>query len=199
MAIKRLSTASIQTGSKSNKLWDQDTQQGAIVPIAHHIASGTATGVDFTNIPQIYQDLLIVQNVRSARTGSTTEQFWQRFNGDSGNTYSYTYLVGNGSGTSSSRLTSQTVTNRFDIPAANATTGIFGASTVHILNYASTSCYKTILLKSANDLNGSGNVNLSAGLWRSYGGIVSVNVATENGSNLIGGSTISVYGIKAGV
>jgi hypothetical protein len=168
---------------------------GALVPIASYTANGTATGIQFSSIPQTYQDLLIVQNLRSSR-GTTTEEFWQRFNNNESTDYSYTYLRGDGSSPSSVRFSNQTVTNRFDIPAGNATSGIFGASQVHILNYANTSTFKPVLVRSACDLNGSGNSNLSAGLFRSTAAITTINVATENGSNLVSGSTVILYGIR---
>jgi hypothetical protein len=170
-----------------------------MVPIAYHAATGGASGVDFTNIPQIYQDLMIVQDIRSARA-ATTEQFWQRLNNDAGSNYSYTYFRSDGTTISSARLTSQTVANRFEIPAASSEASIFNSSIVHILDYANTSRFKTILVRSSSDLGSpSGIVTLSVGLWRNTNGITSVNVATENGSNLVGGSTIALYGIKAGV
>jgi hypothetical protein len=168
---------------------------GALIPIANYVADGTATGVGFNSIPQIYQDLLIVQYLRSNRS-ATTEQFWQRPLNDSGSNYSYTNLNGNGSSASSARFSNQTVTNRFNIPAASATSGIFGSSIVHILNYANTTTYKTLITRSACDLNGSGDTNLSVGLWRSTSAITSINLATENGSNLITGSYIYLYGVR---
>lgn len=196
MAIRRVSTASIKTGSKSNKFWDQDTAQGALEPIASWVAPGTNTGVDFTNIPQTYTDLMIVQQVRSNRSANTYELFWQRLNGDTGSNYSYTYLNGNGTTGTSSRLSSQTVTNRFNIPASNATTGVFGTSIIHILNYSNSSNFKTLLCRSSTDLNGSGEINFSVGLWRNTSAITSVNLATETGSNVVAGSIITLYGIK---
>jgi hypothetical protein len=171
------------------------SMHGALVPIARYLADGTATGIQFSSIPQTYQDLLIVQYLRSNRV-ATTEQFWQRFNGDEASNYSFTNLVGNGSTASSNRFSSQTVMNRFDIPAASSTSGIFGSSIVHILNYRSTSIFKTVLVRSACDLNGSGNTNISVGVWTNTNAITTLNVATENGSNLVSGSTVHLYGIR---
>jgi hypothetical protein len=171
------------------------SMHGAMVPIASYTSTGTGTGADFTNIPQIYQDLVLVQYLRSSRS-ATTEPFWQRINNDSASNYSYTNLSGDGASATSSRSSNQTVMNRFNIPAASSTSGIFGSSIVHIFNYANTTTYKTLITRSACDLNGSGDTNLSVGLWRSTSAITTINVATENGSNLVAGSNIVLYGIR---
>lgn len=165
-------------------------------PISTFTADGTATGVQFSNIPQTYTDLIIVQFLRSSRS-ATTEQFWQRFNNDQNSNYSYTFLQGNGSSASSSLLTNQTVTNRFYIPAASSTAGLFGSSIVTIPNYTNTSVNKTAFVQYACDLNASGFTGLSVGLWRSTAAITSINVATENGSNLVSGSIVTLFGVKA--
>jgi hypothetical protein len=157
---------------------------------------GTSTGVQLNSIPQTYTDLVIVQHLRSNRA-ATTEQFWQRPNNDTGSNYGYTPMQGDGSTSNTTRQTSQTICNRFPIPAASATANIFGTSTVHIQNYTNTTMWKNIIVQWSCDLNGSGTVGVSAGTWRSTAAITSINLATENGSNPIVGSYVTVYGILA--
>lgn len=198
MAISRFAASRLTQGlPKYQSAWDFDNvPQGAIEPIAKHVAQGNATGVEFANIPQTYTDLYIVQYLRSTRA-ATTEQFWQRFNGDTATNYSSNWLQGDGSVTSSSNAQTQTVMNRFTIPGASANANIFSISHVHVMDYRSTVKFKTVLTKWSSDVNGSGTVGLSVGMWRSGNAITSVNLATENGSNLVAGSTIYLYGIRS--
>jgi len=200
MAISRFSSSRVTQGlPKYQSAWDQDgVAQGAIEPIAKYVAIGAsgATGFDFRNIPQTYTDLLIVQYLRSNRA-ATTEQFWQRFNDDATSAYSSNWVQGDGASATSSNAQTQTVANRFFIPAASATANLFGISQVHIMDYKSTSKFKTVLTRWNSDVSGSGTTGLSVGMWRSMNAIQTINVATENGSVLTAGSTIYLYGIRS--
>jgi hypothetical protein len=195
MAIRRFSTS--KPGVKSNKFWDQDTQQGAMVPIAS--TTLTTTGdVYFTSIPQIYQDLFIVVNGRSNQTLATAG-FFGGFNGNyGGNTnYSSTTLSGDGSNPSSFRQTSQPgLWGDGVLPATLSGSGIYGAMNMHILNYANTSAFKTYIMRSAADLNGSGITSLVTGLWRQTSAINLIYLTAS--ISFQAGTTISLYGIKAG-
>jgi hypothetical protein len=66
---------------------------------------------------------------------------------------------------------------------------------MHILNYANTSTYKTLLLREANDNNGSGYVALSANLWRGTSGITSLSISSF-AAYFTAGSTIALYGVR---
>ena len=117
------------------------TAQATWTPIATATADGTATGITFNSIPQTYTDLILVQNLRSARA-ATTEQFWVRPNNDTGSNYAYNYMQGDGTSATSSRLNNQSVANRFYIPAASATANLYGYSIVRLYNYTNTTQYK---------------------------------------------------------
>ena len=195
MAIRQFSTS--KPGVKSNRFWDQDTQQGAMVPIANVTVTGaTDTSMGFTNIPQIYQDLMIV--VSSRRTDAITEgtQFFYSY---SGSIASVTKLIGDGSNASSSRNTGQNALFVGPYPGASAPSGVFGTNIIHILNYSNTSMFKTVITRSASDRNGGGQTELSVGLLRDTTGLTSCGVSTYNASvYYVPGSTITLYGIKAG-
>lgn len=197
MAIRRLSTASIKTGSKSNKLWDQDTQQGAMVPLGSVIVgSNTSTQfLQFNGIPQIYKDLQLVVNARSARALSTINF---HITTNSGQFFSGTVLFGDGSTAQSSRFT-----NGFDptdgfFPAASAAGGLVGSAVAHILDYTSTSRFKTTITRFATDMNGGGASGVYANLVRSTNAITNVNVYTDFADYWAAGTTATLYGIKAG-
>ena len=163
---------------------------GAMVPISY--ASITAA-INFTNIPQTYQDLMLVINSRDT-TAATVTTLFNYLNNDGTTNYSYTYLDGNGTSASSSRVANTAPFGGAVQIGASATSGIFSSNIMHILNYANTTTYKTVLWRSAADANGSGNTRLTVGLYRSTLGITQVYV--NPASAFATGSTVTLYGIR---
>ena len=138
---------------------------------------------------------MLVINARSSYA-STTAQAYTYINNDSTFLYSQTRLYGNGSSAVSDR-TSGGLLYLGEIPAATSTSGIFGSSVNHFMNYANTSTYKTILTRSAVDLNGSGLVHLWAQLYRSTNAITILSCYNTTGANWVAGTTFSLYGIRS--
>jgi hypothetical protein len=166
---------------------------GAIVPIGYITASGSASSVAFYNIPQTYQDLMVVCYVRT-QFAATTQTYTMYLNNTGYIGWTGTGLSGNGSSASSSRGVG-TVYGLGDIlPAANATSGIYAASEYHILNYKS-STYKTAIMRNSCDLNGSGTASLNVGLWANTSAVNQIDIATNG--NLTSGSTVTLYGIRS--
>jgi hypothetical protein len=199
MAIRRFSTA--EPGVKSNKFWDQDTAQGAMVPIANATIISGINYITFTGIPQGYQDLRIVCRWKSLYTGANQDGFWVASGNVASGDYYSTSIRGNGSSVSSSRTTGYYGAYLGDIPANNSTSlnGIFGTATIDILNYTSSSKHKTALARIACDMNGSGQTWLSVGALKTNTPLDTVTVFNYNGgSNASFGSTATLYGIKAG-
>jgi hypothetical protein len=198
VAIRRFSIS--EPGVKSNRFWDQDTQQGAMVPLAHTILTANSGSVNFGSIPQIYQDLFLTASVRS--DGNFTSGGFSAYINGSGTTgSSSTILAGNGSSAFSNRATTSSPVFGISfaqniIPAATSTRGVFGTVHCHILDYTNTSKFKTSLLKAAADLNGSGNFMLAANLWANTNAVTDLNIQTNG--NCVSGSTFTLYGIKAG-
>jgi len=168
---------------------------GALQRITYGTLS--STNIDITNIPQTFQDLMLVLYARTNASVSTNSSIVY-FNSDANNTnYSRTNLQGNGSSASSSRDTNYAQLYYTDgMPGANTTSGIYLASTIHILNYANTSTFKSLLIRSAADLNGSGLTNLVAATWRSTSAINRITSAPTSGQ-FAAGSTFALYGVRA--
>jgi len=169
---------------------------GAVVPIA--TATPSSASVTFSNIPQGYQDLFIVINGRSTKSGSTDVLDIQ-LNGDggSGALYSHTRLYGDGSSASSARGSNNgAYYTDYYFVGNTATSGIFNSTEIHILNYANTSTYKTMLVRAADDQNGSGATTLSVGLWRNTNAISSIFLFPDNSSAFVAGTRISIYGVR---
>ena len=204
MAISRFSTSRLTQGlPKYQNAWDSDAvQQGALVPIAQVVATTNTVDLTFSNIPQIYQDLMIVFNGR--RTDAATVSnllITGYYSGIPATFQSSTHIQGTGvNPVVSYRYTSQDAGFSGAVPAANATAGVFGSCVGYFFNYANTTTNKTYIYQSGADLNGSGNVNLGVNLTRGTSAITTVNVSTFNGSVFFAlGSTATLYGIKAGV
>ena len=72
MAISRFSSSRVTQGlPKYQSAWDSDNvQQGALVPIQQIVATTNTADLTFNNVPQIYQDLMIVFNGRRTDAAS---------------------------------------------------------------------------------------------------------------------------------
>jgi hypothetical protein len=192
MAIRRFSTA--EPGVKSNKFWDQDTQQGAMVPIATISLTANAGAINFASIPQVYQDLMIVAQLRDT-TAATTPSYFNYMNNNGGSVYSATQLQGDGASASSGRITNQSIMGIGLQAGASANVGVFSSQIIHIINYKSSN-HKSLIYRDGVDNNGSGALRISVGLFRDTNPITqfSFNAA----ATFLAGSTATLYGIKAG-
>lgn len=172
-------------------------QYGAMVPIASvSFDVDSSGGFAFSNIPQTYQDLQISLYGRdtSSNTAITGGIY---LNTIATTSWSSTFLRGDGSSATSSRTTTSSPTygGGFVVPAASATANIFGATLIHILNYANTTTNKTVLSRSASDLNGSGLTELRVSLWANTNAVTRIDVAGS--ANWKAGTTATLYGIRA--
>ena len=154
---------------------------------AKSLGSNT-TSVTFSSIPSTYTDLVLIANTRLVSSGSGTN-YLVTFNGDTGSNYSITYVTGNGTSASSGRASNQTFMDTAYMPS-NSVLGVIKYS---INNYANTTTYKTLLSRSDQADAG---VFAYVGLWRSTAAITSMTIA-GGASNIISGSTFTLYGIKA--
>ena len=172
---------------------------GAMVPIATSTLSSNGY-FEFSNIPQNYQDLYISLNARAAATsgdaGFSNQSYVSAYFNDITTAYSVSFLIGDGASATSTRATSQTNCYFGFIPNQNATSGIFGATTVHILNYANTSTFKTTLSRTAGDANGSGTTTLTVNGWRNTAAINKITLYCSY-TNFVAGTTATLYGIRA--
>lgn len=183
-------------------------EHGAIVPIASQTVSAAA-GSDslyFNNIPQTYQDLMVVWTPRINSYSYNTENCFLRINNTvTGTTFSSTWMQTNGITTSTSYETSQVYGMRLGMiaPTYMSAPGTFGSTTIHILNYTSSTANKTILCKTAYDVNGTGGgSSFGVGLWSSTAPVTGLNLygsgnfATNNYWSMQG-TTCTVYGVRS--
>jgi hypothetical protein len=192
MGVYELSAAgSVKTGRTLYTSMNAGNQYGAMVPIAS-AANGSA---NFNTVPQTYQDLYVVSQLRG-NNANTIEYFFSTLNASNAAIYSYTSLQGDGSSASSSRTNIGNTSFYIGTgPGGNSTANIFGSLEMWILNYTNTSTFKTVLYRFAGDQNGSGETRLGVGLFSSTGAVTNVNVFGGNGTAT--GSTHTLYGIRA--
>lgn len=164
-------------------------------PIATFTSNGTSNGITFSSIPQTYTDLILVVNYRSQVSAATDGLYLYADNTALGN-YSSTLLIGNGSSATSTRYTGDYYgSNCGYVPGASTTSGTFGTAIIHIQNYTNTTTFKTAITRSGT----AGSYTTAAvSLLRGTGAITSVSpFVYGGGSNLVSGSTATLYGIKA--
>ena len=158
------------------------------------VGSGGSATVTFSSIPATYTHLQIRGIARDSRA-STNSDFSLRFNGDSATNYSFHTLEGTGSAVSSSAATNATDISIANISGNSAGSDTFGASIADILDYANTNKYKTVRSLGGHDNNGSGNIKMESGNWRSTSAVTSITLI-PNTANFVEYTQFALYGIK---
>jgi hypothetical protein len=179
--------------------------KGALVPIGVFNGNNTTAVMRFTNIPAIYQDLYLVVsgNILTTAGNSISSLLDINADGNSG-LYSSTWINGNGATAVSLRGTNANYTENLG-PNTMTTQGALGVGNTfpisqiwHILNYANTNTFKTIVNQSAADVSGAGYSILSVSLWRNTNAINSFAVSTFNGNGFWNfGSSGTLYGVRS--
>ena len=107
--------------------------------------------------------------------------------------YNYHRLIGNGTAAYSQSSTSSRIVGQNT--GSSATSGMFAAGVIDILDYALTSKYKTIRNLIGNDRNGGGTTGVYSNLWRNSAAISSITLTPDSG-NWVQYSHFALYGIK---
>lgn len=194
--------ANIATSSVAKGVWRLDEQWSykkantwplpetfALIQTQTVGAGGTGT-ITFSSVPQNYKHLQ-VRGMFLAASGSG--YLGLRFNGDTAANYSEHYLYGDGASAASGGGGAQSKINIHGI-----TTNSWGASNpvvmvLDLLDYTSTSKYKTSRNLAGIDQNGSGEIVLHSGSWRSTAAVTEVNLFCTGTLNQY--STFSLYGV----
>lgn len=164
-------------------------------PIASTTLGSNTANITFSGISGIYTDLIVIALVRSSYAG--TAAFGLRLNNDSTSLYSSTRLYSNtGAGTVGADRNAGTYLEIGQMVGSTATSGIFTPQTIHINNYSNSTTYTSIIGESRNNQDAYG-VQQMVGLYRSTSAITEVKLYDAYGGNLVTGSIISLYGIKA--
>lgn len=143
-----------------------------------------------------FEHLQIRMIGRTSAAGSTRGNLRMRLNSDSGTNYSWHYFAGIGSSTFATGGASATEMRLTYFPNNGWTTGLFGVSTIDILQYASTSKYKTVRAFGGDKMtDGSGYIGHASGTWRNTAAITSIAI-THGDGDWLSGSEFALYGIR---
>lgn len=146
-----------------------------IATITQAMGGGLKT---FSNIPQNFAHLQIRMNNRDLYA-TTPSYTYMRFNGDMGNTANNHNVRGDGASvTASANQINANYVITVPQPANNALANVYGATIIDILDYSSTTKFKTARAISGYDLNGSGFVGLYSGMWRDTSAITSIGIGS---------------------
>ena len=165
------------------------------------IASTTGTGssgtITFSSIASTYKHLQIRGLARSTEAAGTSNLYIKSFNSDTGTNYAQHRLSGQGTTVSASGAATQSEILLGQVPAASTSANLACVFIIDIIDYASTSKYKTVRAFTGQDTNNAfnGQVGLYSGLWQSTSALTSLSLSLDGGNyNTI--STFALYGIK---
>jgi hypothetical protein len=154
--------------------------------------TGSLATLTFTSIPSTYQHLQIRASVLTS-VGGAGMSF--NLNSDSGANYTRHNIIGDGVSAQVGGATSQTYAQFFGIVRGTSTTNptVF---IMDILDYASTSKYKTVKTFLGTDANAgfTGEISLYSNLWMSTSAVNSISI--NCGQNFTTNTKFSLYGIK---
>jgi hypothetical protein len=158
------------------------------------VGAGGAANIEFS-VPATYDDLLIVFSLRSDGSGSSFNTAI-RFNGDTGNNYSYRRLLGEGSGSGISDGNTVGLPFAGRHNGATSTASTFGTTSLYIPNYRSSTA-KSFSVDSANENNATAAIQLIiAGLWTGTAAIDTIRLTDASGNSFVQHSSASLYGIR---
>jgi len=165
--------------------------------IQHTELGSTSANIEFSSIPATFTDLLLVFSLRSDGSGSSFNTAI-RFNGDTGNNYSYRRLLGEGSGSGISDGNTAGLPFAGRHNGATSTASTFGTTSLYIPNYGSATA-KSFSVDSANENNATAAIQLIiAGLWTGTAAINTIRLTDASGNSFVQYSSATLYGITAG-
>jgi hypothetical protein len=158
--------------------------------------TSAVSSISFSSIPATYQHLQIRYIARSTRVTSGSYLIFQA-NSDTANNYANHGLFGTGATAGSYAVTATNEALEAYVTSAGDSASIFGACVCDVLDYASTSKYKTFRGLTGADVNGTnGQLRFSSGVWMNTAAITSITIKDGNGANLDTYSSFALYGIK---
>ena len=198
MAVSRVKTSSALQGFakyRSMLAGNAAYDPGAFVSIASATGTGSSGTITFSSIPSTYVALQLRMLTRDAFASTGVDYVKLRLNNDSTTVYARHQLSGDGATASATAGTALDNILLYGNPLGSNTANVMGVYIVDIHNYASTSQNKTVRAFSGCDLNGSGNVYLTSGLWPSTSAVNRLDIIA-GGTNFPTTTSFALYGIK---
>lgn len=160
------------------------------------VPSGGLSTITFAGIPNTYTHLQIRQIARTTVATSIQSGNGIRFNNDTASNYGIHQLLGDGSSASAGAITPDSYIFYSANTGTSAGSNIFGAAIIDILDYTSTTKFKTVRTLAGADLNGSGSIYFRSGLWRSTSAINTITIDCRDSGSFTEYSQFALYGVK---
>jgi hypothetical protein len=204
MGVYKLSTAgglkTPRTNYSSFLAGNPAVQFGAYESIATTTLGSSQSSITFSSIPATFKHLQLRVIGRTDRSGSAFDAFLIKANNDgTSGKYFYHYIVGDGATIGAGIETAYNGAVTYRIGGATAPANTFGVVITDILDYTSTSKYKTFRSLGGADYNGSspqGEVYFGSNLWTDTTDITSLVIVPRTGTNFVQYSQFALYGIK---
>jgi hypothetical protein len=157
------------------------------------VGAGGVSTVTISSIPGTFQHLHLRVLAQDARSAANASQFYVTYNSDTASNYTEHQLAGDGSAASAYGAGG---VSAMSIITGRGGSGFYmGANIIDILDYANTSKFKTLRSLGGADNNGSGQIRMDSGLWRSTSAITSITF-TPLTANIAQHSTFALYGVR---
>lgn len=158
--------------------------------------------ITFQNIPDTFTHLQLRVFGRTTASQVPDQVFIRLNNDTTAGNHNWHYLQGDGATASSGAgISNETGIRCQAIVGANASANVFGAVIIDILDYTNTNKFKTVKSIGGGDNNGSGQMGLSSGLYRSTNVINRIDIyglflqfASGTRADLYGLTTSTVTG-----
>jgi hypothetical protein len=169
----------------------------ANAPISKKILTAAAASIEFTEIPNTYQNLKIVLSGQATKT-ATVCNIRMQFNSDSGANYDYQLTTMNAAAVATSENFGIAFIYVGDLPAASSAAYSKGSCEILIPDYTDTIFHKTTHIRNASKFGvATGNLEdiLVAGFWRSVAAINAIKLY-PSANNFLAGTKAILYGLR---
>jgi hypothetical protein len=156
------------------------------------VLTAAASSVTFDNIPQYYQDLILLANARSAAT-SAAAAILGTVNSNSSSIYSGTRLGGTGASAYSNRESNTSSVQLGRVQSSISGNTSFSIANINVFSYSNGNIFKTILSESTTSTD---VVDVSARLCRITDPIISIVLFETSSTGFVSGSTFTLWGVR---
>jgi hypothetical protein len=143
---------------------------------SHTVTVDGSVGPNFTNIPQEYSHLQLKISARHTNANAY-ENMYARFNNDATAIYNGHFLYADGANVGSSSYTGYDAWEIGVCAGASTPANNFSVTIADILDYSSTSKFKTMKVSTGYDSNGGGVIGLKSTLYRTTNAITSLYIS----------------------
>ncbi len=155
-------------------------------PIASQTTTGTTALISFTNVPQTYQDLVLVCQ---SKISTSFADIGLQFNNDTGANYADVLIVGYVSTAAGGVHNNANFLRGWYLSSSETYTMI------NLMDYRNTTNYKQVIGRSATV--SANEIEVAAGSYRSTSPITTITL-TPQAANFLANSTFNLYGIASG-